>query len=195
MGLKLITPPAELPVTMAEAKEHLRVDVSDDDTTIDLYVRAATGAAEEWLGRALIDQTWELTLDEFPPNELRIPRPPLIEIVSVIYDDAAGDEQTLNAASYTVDSSSEPGWLTPASGAWPATFAGINAVRIRFRAGYLDNASPAVQNVPDNIRNAILMAAGDYYANRETMIVGQTLTTSTWWEYLLRPFRVQIGMA
>lgn len=196
MGLKIITPPAELPVTMAVAKEHFRVDVSDDDTTIELYLNAAVDGAEQWLGRALIDQTWELTLDEFPTNELRIPKPPLIEVVSVIYDDGDGNAQTLNAANYTVDTANEPGWIVPISTGWPTTFDGINAVRIQFRAGYLDQSvSPAVHNVPKAISEAVLLAAIDFYDNRQRTIIGQTVMVSDWYERLLRPYRVEIGMA
>ena len=195
MALKLITAPADYPVTFAQAKEHLRVDASDDDSTLDIYLKAAVQQVEEWTGRALIDQTWELTLDEFPTNELRIPKPPLIEVVTVKYDDEIGDEYTLATTEYTVDTQSEPGWIVPAT-TWPATFAGINAVRIRYRAGYLDTSvSPEVQNVPFSIRAAVLLALGDSYAQRETIVIGQTLMQSKSMEYLLRPFRVQLGMA
>lgn len=183
MALKLITAPQTYPVTLAEAKKHLNVDYTDDDDMITTFIAAATSHVDGpvgFLGRALIDQTWELTLDEFPDNEIKIPIPPLIAVESVKYDDTAGVEITIDPQDYTVDAVSEPGWVLPES-TWPATFDGINAVRIRFRAGYLDQSvSPVVANVPADIRIAILLYVGTLYANRENEVVGVSVTKMPW---------------
>lgn len=199
MGLKLITPPETFPVSRGEAKAHLREDSGDFDTTIDVMIAAATDYCDGptgFLGRALIDQTWELVLDKFPCNEVKIPMPPLIEVVSITYDDAAGEAQTLSPSSYLVDAVSEPGWVLPV-GSWPSTFSGVNAVRVRFRCGYLDQtASPPVENVPASIKAAIKLIVGNLYQNRETIVVGQSvdqipLTA----EMLLRSKRIHLSMA
>lgn len=196
MALKLITPPASYPITLVEAKAHVREVVDDFNTEITSFIAAATAHAEAFLGRALIDQTLELTIDAFPTNEIQIPRPPLIEIISVKYDDADGDEQTLATSGYVIDDQSEPAWLIPASNIWPATFDGINAVRVRYRAGYLNTDSPATENVPADIKAAIKLYVGSLYANREHIVIGQTAVTMPWaCETLLRPHRVQLGMA
>jgi uncharacterized phiE125 gp8 family phage protein len=194
MALKLITPPATFPVTLAEAKAHCNVNVNDFDGLLNRYIGSATNEAENWLGRALIDQTWELTLDTFPPNELRLPKPPLIEVVSVTYDEADGDPIVLPASAYTVDDQSEPAWILP-DGTWPATFAGVNAVRIRFRAGYLNQASPPAANVPDDIRHAVLLAIGDAFDHRATLSVGLSVFVSKAWTNLLETHRIRLGMA
>lgn len=197
MALKLISAADNYPVTLAEAKEHCRVNFDDDDAKITIYLAAATAHAEAFTGRALVDQTWELTFDAFPTNELQIPMPPLIEVISVIYDDAAGDAQTLADSAYFVDDQSEPAWLVPPDETWPTPFEGINAVRIRYRAGYVDNdASPPSGTVPYDIKAAILLYVGTLYANREHVVIGQTATTMPWaCEQLLRPHRVHLGMA
>lgn len=144
----------------------------------------------------MIDQTWQLTLDGFPHHEIKIPRPPLIEIVSVKYDDAAGEEQTLGTDRYSVDNKSEPGWIVPV-GSWPSTFCGINAVRIQFRCGYLDQtASPPVANVPEELQVGILMLVGTFNLNRENEIVGDSVAALPFSvEALWRPYRNQLGMA
>lgn len=200
MGLRQITEPTEWPITLAEGKAHLRVDYTDDDDMIEELIKSATDYCDGptgFLGRALIEQTWELVLDAFPDDdeEIKIPMPPLIEVESVKYDDAAGDEQTMSTADYTVDNVSEPGWVLPV-GSWPSTFDGVNAVRIRFRCGYLDSSSPPVENVPGSIKAAIKLILGNLYANRETIILGQTvyeipLTA----ERLLRKHRIHLSMA
>lgn len=200
MGLKLITAPSILPVTVAEAKLHLRVDHSEEDDLIERAISSATGfvdGPDGFLGRALIDQTWELTLDEFPINEIRIPLPPLIEVVSVIYDDADGNPQTIATSDYSVDNVSEPGWVLPlSSGSWPTVFEGINSVRIRFRAGYVDmSQSPVVGEVPAEIINAILLHVGDQYANRENIVLGVSAVEMKTSEHLLRRRRRDISLA
>lgn len=196
MGLKLIEAPATEPITLDEAKAHLRVTQADDDDLISIFIKAARQSAERFLGRALIDQTWELILDEFPDSEIEIPLPPLIEVVSIYYDDAAGDEQLVPPADYAVDTSNSPGWVVPVSSGWPSPIEAINSVRIRFRAGYLNTDSPPAADVPFDIKAAILLTLGTLYAHRETIVVGQTVALLPWAaEQLLRPHRIHLSMA
>ena len=49
------TPPAVEPVTVAEAKAHLRVDISDDDTYIGTLITAAREWCEEYLDRSALN--------------------------------------------------------------------------------------------------------------------------------------------
>jgi uncharacterized phiE125 gp8 family phage protein len=217
MALKRVTAPANYPVSLDEAKAHLRVDYSDDDPLITAFIKASTGFVEGptgFIGRALIDQTWDLYLDGFPlrgigrlhrgglhhrGDAIEIPLPPLIEIIGVFYLDSADNEQTLATSSYIVDPISEPARLVPARGAgWPVCgHHEVNSVRIRFRAGYLDMSnSPPTDNVPFEIKAAILMHVADLYANRETQVIGQGVTTLPWAaEQLLRPKRVPLSLA
>lgn len=201
MGLILITPPTIEPVTIVEAKAHLRVISSDDDTLISALIAAARMNVEGWLGRALIGQTWDLYLDEFPTDTFKgieIPLPPLISIDSVKYDDTSGVEQTMNPSSYYVDVASQPGWLVPTgSGAsWPTTIDAINSVRIRFTAGYVTNDSPPVGSVPQDIKSGLLLVLGSLYEHRESQIVGTIANKLPLGvEYLLRRHRVLLGMS
>lgn len=195
MPYKLVTEPASEPVSLTEAKRHLRVDYTDDDDLIAIFIKAARQHAETYTGRAFIDQTWELTLDEFPDNEIQILKPPLIEVESVKYDDAAGDEQTLSdGLDYTVDLASEPGWIVPTDQTWPTTFDGINAVRVRFRAGYV-GGSPEAETVPNDLKAAILLYVGTLYANRETVVIGAATKLPWASEQLLRLHRFHLGIA
>lgn len=169
MSLKLYTAPVYEPVTLTEAKAHLRVDVSTDDTYIGALITAAREACEHRIGRSLMRQTWELMLDEFPDG-IRLDNPPTLAVVSVEYADDDGDYVTLSSDDYTVDSNKEPGWIVPAYGlTWPTPRSQINAVRVRYRSGYSDSATEATQQaaVPKVLKQWMLLAIGDMYLTRE----------------------------
>lgn len=201
MAIRLITPPAAEPVTLAQAKSHLRVDHTNDDALISSLIVASRGYCENFTARAFITQTWELVIDEFPANEIMIPLPPLQSVVSISYDDPAALETVISSSSYAVDTVSQPGWvLPPANVGWPSTFDSINTVRIRFIAGYAPGTTSPVdlaENVPQSIKAAILLYVGQLYENRENVIVGAVINTmpSGSVEHLLRQYRVDLGMA
>ena len=161
MPLQLITAPTVEPVTLARAKLHLRVDVSDDDELITAMIASARVSAEAKLQRAILPQTLELTLDEFPgvwgPGTLltyrhqatlparlgaiELPGGPVSAVSSVKYLDLNGAEQTLVAGTdYQVDLRDDRfGRVLPVyGGSWPTTRPDINAVRVRYVAGWLD---------------------------------------------------------
>jgi uncharacterized phiE125 gp8 family phage protein len=202
MSLKLITAAAAEPITLAEAKAHLRVVDNDEDLVIALLIKAARDAAETFTGRALVTQTWDLYLDAFPAAtaEIKIPLPPLQSVVSVKYDDAAGVEQTLGTGLYTVANVNDVGWVLPKSTGWPQTIDAVNAVRIRFISGYAPDAnSPPdlAANIPPSIKAAMLLIIGALYENKESVTQGvvMALPFGASSEHLLRPYRVLLGMA
>jgi len=203
MGLKLVTSPATRPITLTQAKQQCRAtEFTDDDELIGLFIDAAVDFADGpsgFLGRALIDQTWDYYLDAFPASgPIEIPLPPLIEVIGLFYQDGDGIEQEWTSTNYVVDAGGNPGKVSLGSGvSWPTPIDQSEAVRIRFRAGYLDQGvSPAVANVPGAIKAALLIHVADLYANRESSIVGQTVAKLPWSaEQLLRRYRFYLGMA
>lgn len=171
MPLKLITGPTAEPVTLAEAKLHLKVEVADDDTLITSMIAAARGDAEHRLGRSLITQTWEQVLDAFD-DAIKLPNPPILSIVSIKYIDQDGAEQTLSSGAYTLDLDNEPGFVEPVYGTeWPATRVQTNAVRVRYTAGYGTTGA----SVPAQIKAWILLRVGALYENREGVQIGQAM--------------------
>ena len=76
MALTLITAPTVSPISLQQAKDHLRISHSDDDDKVQLCIDAATSfvdGEDGFLGRCLVTQTWELTIDTFPDNEILNP--------------------------------------------------------------------------------------------------------------------------
>jgi len=200
MALTLITPPAVEPLTLEEVKLHLRVDASDEDNLINIYIRAAREFTEAFLGRALVTQTWKLTIDEFPIGEIKIPKPPLQSVSNVKYFDSAGLEQTLATSEYYVDAASEPGWVVPVTNSvWPTPLDAINAVSVEFVAGYsptADSPSNLASNVPFNIKAGMLLIIGNLYENREDNVVGVISTRlPNGAEYLLRRHKFDLSLA
>jgi len=176
MGLTLITPPAEEPITVSEAKASpsLRVSASTDDTDIGTLITAARKMAEAYTLHALVTQTWELVLDGFPTGGIVVPMPPLQSVTSIKYIDDDGVEQTLGASLYSVDTDSIPGLITPAyDETWPTDVRDqVNAVRVRFVSGFGGAAA-----VPEDIRTWIKMRVGTMYDNPQAIVVGQAVAT------------------
>lgn len=202
MGLQRTVDPTVEPISLAEAKAHLRVTHTDDDSSIAIYIRAA----REWmegpygfLGRALVTQTWRLTLDAFPTAEIKIPLPPLQSIVAVSYDNPAGVDTVIADTNYFVDDQSEPGWVVPVSAfSWPTPINAINSVRIDFVAGYpptSDSPPNLTSKIPYNIRAAMLLLIGHLYENREENIVGLSVNKLPMGvDMLLRQYKIHLSM-
>ena len=203
-GLTVSVEPAIEPVTTAEAKTHLRVETADDDAYIVLLIKTARQMGENRTQRALITQTFVLTLDAFPPNvifapelyfyssridpTIRLPRSPAQSITSITYVDDAGDTQTLDSSKYTLDTSSLVPRIVPAFGeVWPTTRPVINAVTITFVAGYGDAAT----DVPDPLIHAIKLIVGTYYdpvrANVSAINMSEIPQAAN---FLMGPYRV-----
>lgn len=163
MTVKLITAPSSEPVTVAEFKTRMRWSTSTLDAAIGALITAAREQAEHMTGRALMPQTWEKVLDAFPDNEIKLPHPPLVSIVSVTYIDIDGASQTLASTEYTADTDSEPGWLLLAyNKSWPSTRDSANAVRVRYTCGYANAAA-----VPESIKNWMMLKVGESLENGE----------------------------
>ena len=158
------TPPAAEPITLAEAKGHLRVDVADDDALIGLLITAARQAAEDRLQRTLITSTWQQVLDGFPAcgAAIVLQMPPVVSVTGLQYRDAAGTLQTLDPSAYQLAAHHEPAQLLPV-GTWPATQAGrVGTVTVTYTAGYGATAA----SVPGPIKQWMLLAIGDMYERR-----------------------------
>lgn len=176
-GLKVVTPPAAEPVTLDEAKDHLRVDGADDDTSITAMIKAAREYCEGYQNRVYITQTLELALDDWPSgNEIELPRPPLQSVTSLIYKDN-GVDVTWPASNYIVDDYSFVARLVLAKNvSWPSVdLPSVNGIKIQYVAGYLpdegDPVDPAA-NVPQHVKQAIMLLIGHWYENREAVLTG-----------------------
>jgi hypothetical protein len=208
-----VTGPAVEPLTVAEAKLHLRVDTTEDDTYIGTLITAAREWVENYLDRTLITTQLILRAAEFPTEELLyrhgdhsglgvtgkldLPRPPMIAsgtatAVVVTYTLADTTTATLSTALYRVDRTSTPGNVAPIiNGTWPSdVIEDANAVAVTYWAGY----GPTSASVPATIRHACLMLIGHWYEQRSAVLtatiskplefaVESLLASNNWGQY------------
>jgi hypothetical protein len=183
----LIEGPSSEPISLATAKQHLRLETDDDDTIVTDLITSARTYFEVTTGLALIEQTWRLTFDQFPSEErddwwdgvregslsqlygsrryIELPTSPLLS-VDTFNSYNEGDDASAFTDFYT-DTNSRPGRVALRSGSvWPIASRGVNNYTIDYTAGFgADEAA-----VPADIKIAIRQIVAHWYENREVML-------------------------
>ena len=188
----LVTPPAMLPVSLEDAKAHLRVAMygtdgtmldGDDDTLIEAYIKAAVSHLDGWtgiLGRCLVEQTWSMDFDGFC-SELKLPLGPVIEIVSITWRNDEGQLATVDPDEYLLRGGDNARFRNAYT--FPTGLYESDPVTVTWKAGYVTTpavladpdavppveAAPAKSTVPDAIKVAILLMVGHWYEHRTTV--------------------------
>lgn len=180
------------PVTLAEAKAHLRIVDAADDDYITSLIEAAADKIERDTGHICRARNVTIARDGFADDaQMRVPLNygPVNSIASVVYDADTGTEETLAAGQYRLRQFAGLTYIIPAFGVtWPATEAIIGAVRVTFNAGYASN-----DDVPDTLRHAALLLIGNWYENREAVNVGGNASeVPLGYEALIRPHRLRM---
>lgn len=186
MLLKLIVEPAVEPVLIGELKDVARPATSDDDNQLGRLIRAARSDRESFLNRALITQTWELTLPDFCGSIIELPKPPLQSVTSIKYYDGSNVQQTLAASYYNVVTAGEPGYIELVYGqSWPSVYSRSDAVAIRFVCGYGTSGA----SVPQEFVEAIKILATHLYDHPEEVVIGNIVTKNYTADMLCWPKR------
>jgi uncharacterized phiE125 gp8 family phage protein len=185
---RLITPPASEPITLAEAKAHLRLEVADDDAEVTSAIQAARQWAEQYLWRGIVSQTWELLRDGFPcEDHFELPKGNLGTVSFVKYlTSVGGSLQTLATSAYLIDTATEPGRiLLPFGSTWPTTVDQWNSVQVQYTVGW------AVADVPEPIKRAMLLLVSQLYEHRTPEVTGTIVSPVQFAvEALLGPYRL-----
>lgn len=189
-GLRVITDVVTEPIGLTEAKLHLRVDGATDDDWLRATIPAAREFCESYLGRSLATKTLERSSHRFPTIAIHsyvgpyieLPFGPVQSVTSVQYvsanEDSAGNYATLDFADSSgllceLDRYVTPNRLVLKFGeSWPAARASVNAVKIRYVAGYVAAADSSGDDVlPKTARAAMLLLLGHLYENREATAI------------------------
>lgn len=182
MTVRVVTPPTVEPITLEEAKEHLRFDTSlgtYQDGLISALITAMRQYAENSTRRALVQQTLEYSCDYFP-HEFVLPNPNLLLVDHVRYLDYNGTLQTVDPSIYQVDYSSVPGRIKPSYGeVWPTLVRSesYNPVRVQYLAGYAAVGSPSDAaalraGVPEVVKQWMKIRLANYHALPQSVVVG-----------------------
>jgi hypothetical protein len=192
--VSLIEGPPYEPVTLEEAKRHLRVDLDDDDAFITDAIAVARNRVEIETGRQLITAAWQLTYDGWDLADqgwwtvglagagsvgghgllpslgwwwVDLPRPPLVTVDQVTYVDPAGVTQVWPEGRYQVDAPSGP--TAPRGRLRPAYGESWPLVRAEMNALVINFTAGYGDEyqVPPLIKRAILLMVGDIYEHRE----------------------------
>lgn len=175
-------------LTTAEAKTHLKVDTSADDTYIDNLISAATESAQIFTNRYFINTTITQHGDTWS-DIATLFKSKVNSITHIKYYDSDNSEQTLATSVWISDINQQPAriGLKP-NQSFPSLADRINAVNCKYVVGY----GSAASDVPEGIREAVLLTIGNLYENRQNVVVGRIATElPKSAQYLLEQFKVQ----
>lgn len=165
----LVTPPAAAPLTIDEVKAQVRADGTDEDALLAILIAAAVAYLDGWsgiLGRCLVTQTWSLSFDDFS-RCMRLPMP-ASAISSIEVQALDGTPSTVSGSNYTLQDDELGSFVRfKDSYSFPSDLHETKAVAITFTAGFGTAAA-----VPADLKIAMLMLIGHWFANRETVNIG-----------------------
>lgn len=170
------------PISLEEAKAQCNVLHDDNDKQFLAWIKTARRQVERITNRTCLLTTLTKTLDCFPCWAIQLRKPPVIAITSVVYVALDGTAMTMSASDYQLDAKAEPGRLLPAyNTSWPSTRDQAAAVTVTYTAGY-GGANGTAADVPEELRQAMLMLISHYYENRSAVLVG---TISKYMEFAI----------
>lgn len=187
-GLIQITPPTTDPITLDELKTQAHIDTTAEDSLLTSMIAAATSACEIDSQRSFLTQTWQYVLPSFHPHHryqyqpvygydgysfwygtprchiIRLPRPPLQSVTSVVYSDINGNPVTMTEGTdYWVDTYGTFGSIRLKQ-QYQTEVGNPSAVVITYVAGYGDTAA----SVPAPALHAVRLLSAYLTQNRET---------------------------
>ncbi len=178
--------PAIEPVSLSEAKEHLRITNSNDDSFINRLITSARQISENFTGLGFIQQSYSIFIDEFPKSGvIKIPKQPFLSLQAINIYDASDNFVAEDLNLYSIDQIQgrivlKDGYIAPIAKRK------INGIEISFNVGYGTNAS----DVPEDIKTAILLLVASMYENRGNNIQEQLHLSKTGAAEILQPYKI-----
>lgn len=160
------TAPTNEPITLSEAKEHLRVTDTAEDTLITSLISVAREWAEKYELKAYMTQTITAHYDAFS-DKMYLPIAPALAITSITYIDEDEVEQTLDSSYYELSTYDEPAYVYPAYGiSYPSVLSVPNTITVTYTAGYSATADDT-SKVPERVKASIKLILSHLYEHRE----------------------------
>jgi uncharacterized phiE125 gp8 family phage protein len=178
MRIQTVTASTGHPIDLEDVKDHLRIPVGEtnQDNYLESLIEIAAARIEEMTNRALTRRTLKVYYDEWPDGTyFELPYPPLSTSTDAIvrFVDTDSSTVTLSSTAYKLDAVSEPGRLIlDYDEDWPSNqLHNVNPISIQFSCGYKGSTA-----VPSQAKHAMKLIIADLYENRESMVVGQTIS-------------------
>lgn len=169
----------ELPVSLDDLKDQLRIEHNDQDRLLLTKIQAATDEVEQFIEGAILHRDFTVYMPRFPgvnldgSEALVISNPPLVQVYSIEYLDENEVLQTIDSANYRINRAGFYPKLIPTTGnVWPEAFDAEDAVTVKYQAGRAGSPS----EVPPAIREAIIIRA----SSRVEMPVENGVGASSW---------------
>jgi uncharacterized phiE125 gp8 family phage protein len=169
----IITAPAAEPISLAQAKQYLRLEEEETgfDAELAMQIAGARGRIESATNTRLVTQTVDICASEFAALE-RLPIGPVTAIVAITYRDQAGVERSLGPDDIELDGAGLEMGMRPITGTWPVAAAGVT---VRAIVGYSVDGTA----VPPSIRIALLQQIRELFdgtpADLDTWIVNDRI--------------------
>jgi uncharacterized phiE125 gp8 family phage protein len=182
--------PTVEPVTLDEAKLHLRVEHTVDDALIQSLISAARQHVEDVCEASFAtDQTWQQTVDGSPGAWwIPLARGPVQSLTSVELVDSVG--AVVDVLDCILDVDTTPARLYSPVAGWPeppTTAAPFVRTRVRYVAG--------LPSPPPPVRHAMLLLIGEWYDARAAINIGNIVSPLPYAvEALLAPYRTTTGL-
>lgn len=187
-ALELVTGPATASLTLAEVKAQLRIDSDDEDTLLTNLIHTAEAHVDGLgdLGRAMITQTWA-QYENQAPGWVRLHMTPVQSLTSVEYYDSDGTLQTATVSDFELWRDGDHMICKPKDGKqWPGADTRPDAIKITYVSGFGDASS----DIPESIRQAMLMLIAHLYENREAVTEAKLMSTPMGYDMLMNNQRV-----
>jgi uncharacterized phiE125 gp8 family phage protein len=183
----LLAGPAEEPVSLAEARAFLRLDGEAEDGLVTTLVAAARLHVESVTGRALVNQSWRLVLDQWPEDRaVTLPVSPLVSLTSITAFDADGDDHLVPLAQFEAATG-----VTPARLILPRKVGGMPALRERFgiEIDYVAGFGEAT-DVPSDLKRGVLALVAHWFEDRDAvMVAGSGAVIPPGFSQMISPYR------
>ncbi len=186
MATTLLTAPVVEPVTLSEAKAHLRIDHTAEDSVLTEMIVAARQALEDASDLALITQSWQVALDAWPGAVVELPKRPAQSVTEVRVTGLDGVAAILVSSAFELKTAGGMARLvkTP-SAIWTGPGRLVGGIEIDYVAGY----GSAASDVPRALRQALLMVIAHVYENRELLSRESGAPLPAGVDALLAPYR------
>ena len=185
MTYLLVGEPGTEPVSLADAKSHLRIDHERDDALVAGLIAAARRHVEHETGTALIEQLWRRYLDDWPLGRTVHLRPhPVRRLIGVTLYDEGGDPHPMPGDWMRLDTVSRPARLHVSDAVPPG--AAMNGIEIEFAAGMGETDA----DVPDGLKRAVLLLVAHWYEFRGAVPPDrQPVSVPPGFDRLIAPYR------